>query len=331
MERFEVEEKLQQVRDAGEHPTRFAPLVRLVRRVLWPFIQPYHRRQLQLDGDSSPGDTTQVARDLVGLRTEIRAVVNRMTLLEGRAHQARSDTFVANTPVGVMFLVAGDLISEAVAASGEWDTHLLPVFDEAARGTAGTAIDAGAHVGYHTLSLAARFERVISFEANPYVFRLLRANTMVNSFPHVTCVNAPVYSREVEMALGGATDQEIGVPWLYGESWAGEDRNLGAICFLPDGSDTFRSTSRTIDSYDLDDLRLLKIDCQGADGEVILGAIETIRRCKPVVIFEWEDIMAQHHSVSLEEIQTLLEQAGYDVAVLYRHNEKQIDYVARPR
>ena len=32
---------------------------------------------------------------------------------------------------------------------------------------------------------------------------------------------------------------------------------------------------------------MLKIDVDGYDGEVLSGGIETLRRCKPAVIFEW--------------------------------------------
>jgi FkbM family methyltransferase len=331
MPRPDTDERLQQIHDAGEHPARFPTFVRLVRRALWPFIRPYHRRQIELGSDASGGDVAEVARDLAALRGEIRAVVNRMAVLETQKHPSPSDIFVANTPVGLMLLLAGDLISEAVASSGTWDAHLLPLFDEACGRGRGTAIDAGANVGFHTLAMASRFERVMSFEANPHVFRLLRANVSVNAYENVTCVLAPLYSREVEMALAGAPQQEIHVPWLSGESWTGPNRNLGALAFLPAGSDMFRGTARTVDSYDLGDLRLLKIDCQGADGEIILGAIETIRRCKPIVVFEWEDILAGRHSVSLEKVRDLLEQSGYEIVELYRHNEKQVDYVARPR
>jgi len=287
-------------------------------------------------GDQSGGGHAQTARDLAALRAEVRAVTHRLARFEARETSGRGNTFLANTHLGILYLVSGDLICESVAASGGWDTHLLPVFDEAAGRTgagrtAGTAIDAGAHVGIHTLALARRFESVVSFEANPFLFRLLRANAAQNAPGNVTCRNECLYSRPIEMGLAGAGIQEIEVPWLTGESWAGADRNLGAMSFVPDGSELFRGTACTIDSLGVEDLRLLKVDCQGADGEVLMGAMETIRRCRPVILFEWEDVLARNHSVSLDDVRDALEGCGYELAELYRHNDKQADWVARPR
>jgi FkbM family methyltransferase len=331
-----VNAKLDQTRAAGQQPARFGSVVRLIRRFLWPFVRPYHRRQLEtlnevIDAGQHRAEIAQVARDLAGLRGDVRAVANRLAPLESQGDAARRNTFLANTHAGLLYLASGDLVCEAVARTGGWDTHLLPVLDEAAQAGVGTAIDAGAHVGIHTLAMAAKFQRVLAFEANPFVFRLLRANVTVNATHNVTCHNTCLYSREVEIALGGAEDQEIDVPWLTGESWEGADRNLGALCFVPGGSEVFRSTSRTIDSYELEDLRFLKVDCQGADGEVLMGALETIRRCRPIIVFEWESILARHHSVQLDDLKSELESCGYDFAELHRHTDKQIDYVARPR
>ena len=37
---------------------------------------------------------------------------------------------------------------------------------------------------------------------------------------------------------------------------------------------------------------------RGADGEVMIGAAATIRRCRPVIVFEWETLLSRHFSVS---------------------------------
>ncbi|MBZ0268349.1 FkbM family methyltransferase [bacterium] len=330
---IDVDEKLQQIHDAGNRPARHGALVKVVRRVLWPFVRPYHRRQLELLdeilGSAQGSDIAALGRDLAALRADVRAAVNRMSLLENERLPAVGNTFLANTHAGLLYLLRGDFISETVASTGGWDTHLLPVFEEAAG--EGTAVDAGAHVGLHTLALAPRFGRVMSFEANPFLVRLLRANVAVNAHANVTCVNKALYSSAVELALGGGSQQEVDVPWLTGDAWSGGDRNLGAICFVPGGSNVFRTTATTIDSCGIEDLRLLKIDCQGADGEVILGAAETIRRCRPVVVFEWEDVLARNHSAGLDDVRGLLADCSYELAELHRHNDKQVDYVARPR
>ena len=43
---------------------------------------------------------------------------------------------------------------------------------------------------------------------------------------------------------------------------------------------------RTLDSHDFDNVGLIKIDTQGHELRVLKGAIETLKKNKPVVVFE---------------------------------------------
>ena len=93
---------------------------------------------------------------------------------------------------------------------------------------------------------------------------------------------------------------------------------------------TLAPTDTPIGTLALNDLAFIKIDAQGADGEVMIGAAETIRRCRSVIVFEWETLLSRHFSVSFEEVTSLLSSAGYRLEVLKVHNEKQTDYLASP-
>ena len=85
-----------------------------------------------------------------------------------------------------------------------------------------------------------------------------------------------------------------------------------------------------MDSYEFENISFIKIDVQGADGEVLMGALQTIQRCMPIVVFEWEDQLAVNFSVTLDVIKRELSALGYGLSVLKAHNEKQIDYIAQP-
>jgi hypothetical protein len=86
-----------------------------------------------------------------------------------------------------------------------------------------------------------------------------------------------------------------------------------------------------LDSYALDDVAFLKIDAQGADGEIVRGAVDTIRRCQPVVVFEWEELLSQKYETSIEDVMRLFREANYNVDLLKQTNDKQSDYIATPR
>jgi hypothetical protein len=47
---------------------------------------------------------------------------------------------------------------------------------------------------------------------------------------------------------------------------------------------------RTLDSYGLDGVSILKVDVEGYEEDVLRGAVDTIRRCQPVIFFESWDV-----------------------------------------
>ena len=44
--------------------------------------------------------------------------------------------------------------------------------------------------------------------------------------------------------------------------------------------------ARTLDSYELDDVTLIKIDVQGHEHDVLMGSLDTIERSRPVLCVE---------------------------------------------
>ena len=45
---------------------------------------------------------------------------------------------------------------------------------------------------------------------------------------------------------------------------------------------------KTLDTYAFDDVKLIKVDVEGHEQSVILGAIETLRKCSPILVVEIE-------------------------------------------
>ena len=243
----------------------------------------------------------------------------------------RRDLVLTNTQTGVFVLKRGDFISDYVVRNGCWDSHLLSLIEELGDKGGGTAVDVGAHLGFLSAAMAKRFARVLSFEPNDFNYRLLVANMAINAFSHVQCYNVPLFSSAVSLSLGKPEQQEIPLPIGSDGDFDGfAGANLGAYLFTQEGTGIFYRTARTLDSYDLENVSFIKINAQGADGEVIRGALETIRRCKPVVVFEWEKHLSQRFTTSLDDVTQLLQAAGYRIDVLSRSIEKQCDYIARP-
>jgi FkbM family methyltransferase len=133
-----------------------------------------------------------------------------------------------------------------------------------------TAIDVGAHIGIFTQRYAQLFQRVIAIE--PVNIRYLRANTA--KYPNV------------EIYHNAASNREGDTVYLHNPSKNNE--NSGAWEITTEPTDT-SITTITIDGLNLSVVDIIKIDTQGVEYSVILGAHNTIKQCRPVIHIESKD------------------------------------------
>lgn len=273
--------------------------------------------------DSGPSREQQAL-----LRSDVDALKNRFNEAQkGARHLA-----VTNTKDGLFIGKPGEIISDHIFSGGAWDSHIVTLAQEVANGKQGIAVDVGAHFGAVTLALSGLFKEVLSFEPNDFNYRVLRGNVAVNCLKNVRLFNHGLYSKEATLSLGEQSKQEIAISTNASGDFDGHAaNNLGAYLFSEGGDRSFAHSARTLDSFRLADVSFIKIDVQGADGEVLMGSMETIKRCRPVVVFEWEEHLSRHFSVSFETLQKLFGELDYELSPLKAHNEKQIDYVAQPR
>lgn len=134
-------------------------------------------------------------------------------------------------------------------------------------------VDIGAHVGLTSIYLAKRFPfiSILSFEPTPSNFANLKRNLALNGVGNVSAHNLAVTAdgRELTLAMhplntGGAS---------------GFDSSTRGGALAPDpargqlGHSIFNTRSTTLDDifrdHGLETVRLLKIDCEGAEHEVL--------------------------------------------------------------
>ena len=132
-----------------------------------------------------------------------------------------------------------------------------------------TLVDVGAATGDTILLIKARCPGVVGqficIEGEAEFHELLRANT--RQFRDVTVLNA-VLARELTQIRSLVKDHK-------GTASATGERMVQAVPL--DSLAAIRSVS----------VDVLKIDVDGFDGEVLAGAVETLHRCRPSVLFEW--------------------------------------------
>ena len=159
----------------------------------------------------------------------------------------------------------------------------------------GTALDVGAHVGAVTLYLARKFAKVIAFEAVPSTFEYLQLNA--SGAPNVTALNIAVGPEE-------------------GEVYFSHYRKHGQLSHVAGNVPTEKTDhigpipARTIDSMGLDDVSFIKIDVEGFELPVIQGAVETIRRCRPLMLVEQNGNEEAHFGRPRDEATAVLQSLG---------------------
>ncbi|MBL6454407.1 FkbM family methyltransferase [Belnapia sp. T6] len=166
----------------------------------------------------------------------------------------------------------------------------------------GTLLDIGAHHGGFTLPLAALpASRVLAFEPLPESFARLRA-----------AAGALANVELRQEALGDRTGEaELALPVVDGvpnEQWASLAKTYAG--HGPRVAEQRLAVPlRRLDEFGLTDLTAVKLDAEGAEYEVLRGAVETLRRCRPVLSIEIEE---RHRPGSTWAVPAFLDALGYD-------------------
>ena len=127
-------------------------------------------------------------------------------------------------------------------------------------------IDIGAHVGYFTIYAAkkAKNGKILSFEPSKESFNVLKNNLKINNIQNVDVENIGVRSKSGASILYVDKNNEIG------NSMFSNDENL-----IKENVQV-TSVPEIIKKYKIESIDLLKLDCEGAEYEIILELPITI-------------------------------------------------------
>jgi FkbM family methyltransferase len=167
-------------------------------------------------------------------------------------------------------------------------------------------IDVGANIGYYTLLFASLGKKIVAIEPDPYTFSLLKKNVQVNNYGNI------------ELIEGAATDY-AGECRLY---LSNTNKSNNSI-YDP------RNNNRTISvpAVKLDDkvkgrVDFIKIDVEGAEFKVILGALNILKSNNRLkILSEFYPKGIKMNGMNPEEYLSVLESSGFK---FYDINQKRL-------
>lgn len=133
-----------------------------------------------------------------------------------------------------------------------------------------TTIDVGANTGL--MSLIVQKGKVLAFEPTPETYDILKNNAIINEWKSIQPINEAVYDKKVPYMVRYATLH--GIPWM-GMNKIEENKEGKKITVMLD--DYLDKIKR---------VRLIKIDTETSDLEVLKGASKILDRDSPILITE---------------------------------------------
>jgi FkbM family methyltransferase len=178
-----------------------------------------------------------------------------------------------------------------------------------------TVLDLGSNFGQMAVLFARKAAWVYAFEADPFIFKILRMNCRENGASNVSFFNEAVWNTSGEM-----------LPYQIPN---GRFEGYGSYGIHPSES----STCQLVRSTAIDDYRpyrqvsLMKVDVQGSDLRAMQGARKTVERYRMPIIFEFEDLFCEEFGTCLDDYLGFVHEIGYEVTKIIRG----VNYLIEPK
>lgn len=209
-------------------------------------------------------------------------------------------------PGSRMVVDTSDTMGRVLASSGVWEPHVTALLPSLLS-PGDVSVDVGAHIGYHAL-IASRLVGptgvVYAIEPSPSAFGELEENLALNTSSNVRAVRVAAGSSNARAHLVEAPAGNTGeVAIRIVEQEAASD---GEVDVMP--------VTSIVEEQDVSRLRLVKIDVEGFEPEVLAGVRPLLERgCSFALIVEVHPHRIAATLEALEHLRTTFSFASYEV------------------
>ena len=161
-----------------------------------------------------------------------------------------------------------------------------------------TAVDIGCHYGFFTKFLSEQFKTVHAFDFNNDIFKCFETNMQ-----RFNCTNVVKHNH-------GLGEKQ---KYVATNDWSERHKRRGPLGnhIDPEGKKQMQKI-KTLDSFNLEGVGLIMCDTEGYELNVVKGALETIRKFKPVLVLEFHNRnLTKKFGYTLKHLQDYVESLGY--------------------
>lgn len=208
---------------------------------------------------------------------------------------------------GKFLLIKNDTgVSRVLVKTKQWQpVVLIPALKYVKLGD--TVLDVGASCGPLTIPFAKAVGNegiVHAFEPQRVVFQQLCANIILNGLPNVHAHNVGISdsNRIAKFRYKDRDSYTYFETMSFGRYIISDDEEIGDDVEI-----------RTLDSFKIPNVAFIKIDIENHELQSLHGAIETIKRCKPAIILEANNITPEQKKIGGKGglIHQFLDKFGY--------------------
>lgn len=151
-----------------------------------------------------------------------------------------------------------------------------------------TCVQAGGHIGIYPIKLAQHFEEVYTFEPELENFSCLQLNTkhLDNVVRNNSFLGSDSQKRELRKHSKSTGGHQTGEPASTG------------------------ITTTAIDEYKFIFLDAIFLDVEGFEIEILRGALDTIKRCHPLLVLE-ENGKGKRYGAAVGDLASMMRPYGY--------------------
>ena len=219
-----------------------------------------------------------------------------------------SHSFTARTRFGARLSGRTDeILQQYIYYFGLWEPDITRLVRQRLR-PSDAFVDVGANAGYYTLlgsRLVGESGTVIAIEPSPELFTVLQANISLNGAANVRAVNIAAADRPGRLPLFRGPSENTGLATVVPDQGLEFDRLVEA-----------QPLSTLLHPDELKDVRLVKIDVEGGEAEVVAGMEPLLRSGRDDL-----EVIVELHPEQLgpegsERVLAIFRDAGFDAYLL---------------